>query len=101
MFSKLGYDISRTIHFYEAWLATLAIVVWHLYYVIFNPDIYPMSLAWLKGTITQEEMEEEHPLELNEIRRQELVSETPLDETANSGSNGKKTASEKHKVPKP
>jgi predicted CXXCH cytochrome family protein len=70
LFTKLGYDVARTIHFYEAWLATLAIVVWHFYYVMFNPDVYPMSLAWVKGTLTEAEMEEEHPLELEEIRRQ-------------------------------
>lgn len=70
-FSKLEYDIARTIHYYEAWLAFLAIVVWHFYFVIFNPDVYPMSLAWLKGTISEEEMAEEHPLELERIKRSE------------------------------
>ncbi|MBI4549177.1 MAG: cytochrome b/b6 domain-containing protein [Ignavibacteriae bacterium] len=72
LFTKLGYDISRIIHFYEAWLATLAIIVWHIYYVIFNPDVYPMNLAWWKGTLTEAEMEEEHPLELEDIRRKEM-----------------------------
>jgi cytochrome b subunit of formate dehydrogenase len=69
LLTKLGWDAARTVHFYEAILATLAIVVWHLYFVIFNPDVYPMNVAWIKGTITEEEMEEEHPLELEEIRR--------------------------------
>ena len=69
VFSKLDWDIARTIHYYEAWLAFLAIVIWHFYFVIFNPDIYPMSLAWFKGTITEEEMAEEHPLELERIKK--------------------------------
>ncbi|HUL44544.1 MAG TPA: cytochrome b/b6 domain-containing protein [Bacteroidota bacterium] len=90
LFTKLGYDISRTIHFYEAWLATLAIFVWHIYYVIFNPDIYPLNLAFLKGTITEAEMEEEHPLELEEINRQmiedELSAGTPEEEEKPSSS---------------
>jgi formate dehydrogenase gamma subunit len=72
LLTKLGWDVARTIHFYEAWLATLAILVWHIYYVIFNPDVYPMNLAWLTGTITAEEMHEEHPLELEAIRRRDL-----------------------------
>jgi len=72
LLTKLGYDIARTIHFYEAWLATLAIVVWHFYYVMFNPDVYPMNLAWLTGTLTEAEMKEEHPLELEALKRQEL-----------------------------
>ena len=70
VFSKFDWDIARTIHYYEAWLAFLAIVIWHLYFVIFNPDIYPMSLSWLKGTVTEEEMAEEHPLELERIKKQ-------------------------------
>jgi cytochrome b subunit of formate dehydrogenase len=69
--TKLGWDIARTVHYYEAWLAFLAIVVWHFYFVIFNPDVYPMSLAWWKGTLTEEEMAEEHPLELERIKKAE------------------------------
>jgi cytochrome b subunit of formate dehydrogenase len=70
-FSKLEYDIARTIHYYEAWLAFLAIVIWHFYFVIFNPDVYPMSLAWLKGTVSEEEMANEHPLEFKRIKEKE------------------------------
>jgi cytochrome b subunit of formate dehydrogenase len=70
LLTKLGWDAARSVHFYEAILATLAILVWHIYFVIFNPDVYPMNLAWLKGTITEEEMEDEHPLELERIRRE-------------------------------
>jgi cytochrome b subunit of formate dehydrogenase len=69
--TKLGWDVARTIHYYEAWLATLAIIVWHFYFIMFNPDVYPMNLAWFKGTLTESEMEEEHPLELEEIKRRE------------------------------
>jgi len=69
--TKLGFDISRTIHFYEAILATLAIIVWHFYFVLFNPDIYPMNLAWLTGHITEREMQEDHPLHLKELKSRE------------------------------
>jgi predicted CXXCH cytochrome family protein len=68
LLTKLGYDVSRTIHFYEAWLASLAILVWHFYFVIFNPDVYPMNMAWWNGTLTEREMEDEHPLELERLR---------------------------------
>lgn len=70
-FSKLEWDIARTIHYFEAWLAFLAIVVWHFYFVIFNPDVYPMNLAWLKGTLTEAEMAHEHPLELERLKAQQ------------------------------
>jgi formate dehydrogenase gamma subunit len=67
LFTKLGYDVSRTVHLYEAVLATLAILVWHFYFVIFNPDVYPMNLSWLTGRLSEKEMREDHPLELKEI----------------------------------
>jgi cytochrome b subunit of formate dehydrogenase len=86
LFTKLWWDVARTIHYYEAWLATLAIIVWHFYFIIFNPDIYPLNLAFWKGTLTEEEMEEEHPLELEEIKRNEMkfteVDEETTGETA-------------------
>ena len=46
---KVWYDVAQVIHYYEAVLATLAIVVWHFYWVIFDPHEYPMNPAWLIG----------------------------------------------------
>lgn len=74
--STLGMDIATTIHFYEAILASLAIVVWHFYFVIYNPDVYPMNKAWFTGYLTREEMEHEHALELEMIDKQMADSET-------------------------
>jgi cytochrome b subunit of formate dehydrogenase len=71
LLTKLGFDISRTIHFYEAILATLAIIVWHFYFVVFNPDIYPMNLAWLTGRMSEREMLEEHPADLARLQAAE------------------------------
>ena len=36
-------DVALVIHYWEAWLATLAILVWHLYSTVFNPKVYPMN----------------------------------------------------------
>ena len=69
LFTKLGFDISRTVHFYEAILATLAIIAWHFYFVIFNPDVYPMNLAWLTGRVSEHEMRADHPLELEQLQQ--------------------------------
>jgi cytochrome b subunit of formate dehydrogenase len=60
-------DVALTIHFYEAVLATLAIIVWHFYGVIFDPDSYPMNLAWYDGKISLEQYQHEHPLDLQAI----------------------------------
>jgi formate dehydrogenase gamma subunit len=69
--SNSGMDLATTIHYYEAILASLAILVWHFYFVIYNPDVYPMNKAWFTGYLTEEEMEKEHPLELEEIKSKE------------------------------
>jgi formate dehydrogenase gamma subunit len=56
-------DVALTIHYYEAVLACLAIIVWHLYHVIFDPDVFPVNTAFLDGRVTEEWQEHEHPLE--------------------------------------
>ncbi len=50
---KAVLDFAATVHFYEAVLAALAILVWHFYFVIFDPDVYPMDTAWLTGYSTR------------------------------------------------
>ena len=42
-------DLALTIHYWEAVLACLAIVVWHGYWVVFDPEFYPLNLTWLIG----------------------------------------------------
>jgi len=44
-------------------LACLAIVVWHFYHVIFDPEVYPLNTACLDGRISEEFQAHEHPLE--------------------------------------
>ena len=53
-------EIATTIHYYEAILACLAIVVWHFYHVIFDPDLYPMNWAWWDGKVSEHWYHEEH-----------------------------------------
>jgi cytochrome b subunit of formate dehydrogenase len=84
-FPKWTFDLARTIHFYEAILATLTIIVWHFYSVIFNPDIYPMSWAWITGDLTEHEMEEEHGLELERIKAEEKGKLVEFGEAAAAG----------------
>jgi cytochrome b subunit of formate dehydrogenase len=74
-FPQWTFQLARTIHFYEAILATLTIIVWHFYSVIFNPDIYPMSWAWVTGYLSEHEMKEEHGLELERIKAEQKLGE--------------------------
>ena len=47
--SKTWLDLATSVHFYEALLATLAIIVWHFYSSIFDPDVYPLNTAFWTG----------------------------------------------------
>jgi formate dehydrogenase gamma subunit len=65
---RWAVDVGLTIHYYEAILACLAIVVWHFYHVIFDPDVYPLNWACWNGKVSRHWQEEEHPL--NQVQRQ-------------------------------
>jgi cytochrome b subunit of formate dehydrogenase len=56
-------DVATAVHYYEAILATLAIVVWHFYQVFFDPDVYPMNWAWWDGKMPAEHYKHEHELD--------------------------------------
>ncbi len=60
-------DVATTIHYYEAILACLAIVVWHFYHVIFDPDVYPINRACIDGRVTTEWYAEEHELDTRPV----------------------------------
>ena len=62
-------DVALVIHFWEAWLASLAIVVWHFYSTIFNPHVYPMNPSWITGTMPEEMYRHEHPGQIEEAKR--------------------------------
>ncbi len=61
-------EVFTVIHLYEAWLATLAILVWHFYAVVFNPEIYPLNQSMIDGKMSEHEMEREHGRELAQLR---------------------------------
>ncbi|MEA1996543.1 MAG: hypothetical protein U9N45_02850, partial [Gemmatimonadota bacterium] len=60
-------EILRVIHGYEAVLAGLAIIIWHMYHANLKPSVFPMSKVWLNGLITLEELHENHPLEFESL----------------------------------
>jgi cytochrome b subunit of formate dehydrogenase len=63
LLARWWVDVATAIHFYEAILATLAILVWHFYQVFFDPDVYPMNTAWWDGKMPIEHYREEHELD--------------------------------------
>ncbi len=66
-FPKVALDVIALVHFYEAWLAVLTIVIWHLYYMIFDPHTYPMNWSWITGHITKDDLAARHPLEYERV----------------------------------
>jgi cytochrome b subunit of formate dehydrogenase len=68
LFPKWVMDVALIVHNWEAILAFLAIIVWHMYNVHWNPSVFPMSRVWLTGKIGLHEFRENHPLEY-EARR--------------------------------
>lgn len=63
----LPYKLSADIHADEAILCALALFIWHFYNVHYKPSRFPGTMLWWHGNMTRHEMEEEHPLELEEI----------------------------------
>jgi cytochrome b subunit of formate dehydrogenase len=64
LLARWWVDVATAIHYYEAILATLAIVVWHFYQVFFDPDVYPMNGAWWDGMMPLDHYREEHGLDI-------------------------------------
>lgn len=62
--------VSEALHYYEAWLAFLAIIVWHLFFVAFHPREYPMSLTWLNGKMSMEEFKHRHTADFESFQEE-------------------------------
>jgi hypothetical protein len=58
-YSMSFMDIATAVHFYEAILATSSILIWHLYFVIFDPEVYPLKWTVLTGRAPEHELREE------------------------------------------
>ena len=70
LFGPWIIPISEIIHFYEAILATLAILVWHFFWVIFFPEEYPLNFVCANGRVPMEEVEKHRPRWLAKITGQ-------------------------------
>jgi cytochrome b subunit of formate dehydrogenase len=69
--NKWVLDLATIVHYYEAWLAFLAIMVWHVYQTVLNPDVYPMNWTWVTGKIPDEQLRHEHAAEWERRRAEE------------------------------
>jgi cytochrome b subunit of formate dehydrogenase len=83
LIARWWIDVATSIHFYEAILATLAIIVWHFYQVFLDPDVYPMNWAWWDGKMPVEHYRHEHELDTEALA--EAEGKGAADETEGSG----------------
>lgn len=67
LLARWWVDVATAVHYYEAILATLAIVVWHFYQVFLDPDVYPMNWAWWDGKMPVEHYKHEHALDTESL----------------------------------
>lgn len=86
-FPKWVSDAATALHYYEAILATLAILIWHMYTVVFDPDVYPMDRAWLTGKTSADHLRHTRPEYYAELIKQQQVragsaASTPGDDVA-------------------
>ena len=74
--SKFIFDIATLVHSMEAILASLAIMIWHLYEIHLKPHKSPIDNTWITGLIDEEEMKEEYALHYKKIMADPKLQET-------------------------
>jgi cytochrome b subunit of formate dehydrogenase len=87
-FPKWVTDAATAVHWYEALLATFAILIWHFYLVIFDPMVYPMDTAWVNGKIPADHYRHSRPEYFRALERAGLVK-PPSDADEDDRKNGK------------
>lgn len=55
--------VAKVLHTNEALVLLLLIAMWHIYNVIFSPEVFPMDTSMFTGKISKERMILEHPVE--------------------------------------
>jgi cytochrome b subunit of formate dehydrogenase len=78
------------VHGYEAVLALMSVLLWHMYSVHLKPGVFPMSRVWLDGRITGADLKKFHPLEYRRIlaEREQLYRDFLALEAASGPSSG-------------
>ena len=76
-FPKWFSDAATAVHYYEAILATLSILLWHFYVTIFDPDVYPMDRAWLTGKTSADHLRHTRPKYFARLLREQETPDTP------------------------
>ncbi|MDR3675534.1 MAG: cytochrome b/b6 domain-containing protein [Acidobacteriota bacterium] len=98
-------DVTTAVHFYEAILATFSILIWHFYFVIFDPEVYPLKWTVLTGRAPEHEVREEEEEEIvpppPEAAAPPVGSAGQTPSSPNPGAAGEPTAKSEPPSPEP
>jgi cytochrome b subunit of formate dehydrogenase len=81
-------DVATAIHFYEAILALLGVLVWHFFQVFLGPDVYPMNRVRRNGRMPVEQSRREHELDTKTLAGAEAKAAAPGEAGASGASEG-------------
>ena len=70
---KIFLDITLIIHGYQGLLAFVILLFWHVYNEHLHPSVFPMNRAWLTGKVDAEWLRQEHPLEYEKLKQEEVL----------------------------
>jgi cytochrome b subunit of formate dehydrogenase len=68
---------AKAAHTYEAMMALLTIVIWHMYGAHLNPDCYPLDKSIFSGRISVARMKHEHAIEFAREQQQLVIEQAP------------------------
>ncbi|MGO8986106.1 MAG: cytochrome c3 family protein [Terriglobales bacterium] len=74
-FPKWVSDAATAVHYYEAVLATFAILIWHSYMVMFDPLVYPMDTAFIDGKVPAEHYRHARPEYYRALQRAHMIED--------------------------
>src|SRR5271166_4439070 len=72
-FPKWVSDAATAVHYYEAILATFAILIWHSYMVMFDPLVYPLDTAFIDGKVPADHYRHARPEYYRALERGHLI----------------------------
>jgi formate dehydrogenase gamma subunit len=72
-FPKWVSDAATAVHYYEALLATFAILIWHSYMVVFDPLVYPMDTAFIDGKVPADHYRHSRPEYYRALERAHMI----------------------------
>jgi len=81
---------AQVAHSNEGLLAFLVVILWHIYNAHLSPDVFPFDASIFTGRISEERMEQEHPLEYARVVAERGESASP-EEITDEGSSKEKS----------